>query len=62
MRQEISFEVKKEEVSRSGGEISVTSKKSNVFHYVGMLARTKKKAVFCGELTEVSAIMSWLVC
>ena len=61
MRQEISLEVKREEVSGSGGEISETSKKSNVFHYTGMLA-SKKKAVYCGKLTEVSAIMSWLVC
>lgn len=62
MRQEISLEVKREEVSGSGGEISETSKKSNVFHYTGMLVRSKKKAVYCGKLTEVSAIMSWLVC
>ena len=37
MRQEISLEVKREVVSGSGGEISETSKKSNVFHYIDVL-------------------------
>lgn len=45
MRQEISLEVKREEVSGSGGEISETSKKSNVFHYANMSARSGYKAV-----------------
>lgn len=65
MRQEISFEVKREEVSRMGGEISETSKKSNVFHCIHMLVRLYEGAVYDGsdsrKLTPLYVhVGSWL--